>query len=176
VRDYKGDPIRPSRDGPSSAILLHIQHGDKPYKRTKPINKNVVKTSQTPVGIGVVWELKKKKQVLSVFKVVEGGGAHRAGIMPGDRLMFVDDTPVLGFTQEEIRPLIMGAEGTQVVLRIQRPTPGPGADGWKNLIMEEMLIKVTRRAPVGGTLNANIPGTGGALDSMHPAQGALQAP
>lgn len=69
-------------------------------------------------GIGCV--LMPRGEALIIRRIVEGGGAARAGLQPGDLVLAVDGTPVttLGFggTIDHIR----GVEGTTVILSVQR--------------------------------------------------------
>jgi membrane-associated protease RseP (regulator of RpoE activity) len=69
-------------------------------------------------GIGIV--LTAEGDVLLVGRVVEGGGAAEAGIVPNDAILAVDGTPVteLGF-QGSIERL-RGPEGSTVMITVRR--------------------------------------------------------
>lgn len=73
------------------------------------------------VGIGAA--LRPDVEWFVVDQVIAGGGAARAGLTPGDRVLAVDGVAVtvLGFDGAVQR--IRGPEGTQVVLRVRRDGP-----------------------------------------------------
>jgi hypothetical protein len=70
------------------------------------------------VGIGAV--LKARGDALVVGEVLPGGGAHAAGLVPGDELLRIDGKQVteLGFAGSI--QAIRGPEGTQVVLGVRK--------------------------------------------------------
>lgn len=75
------------------------------------------------VGIGA--GLEKRGEVLRVTLVAPGGGAAEAGLAPGDEILEIDGAPVSGMTLGDAIPLLRGAEGTSVSLRVRRPgAPG----------------------------------------------------
>jgi hypothetical protein len=88
-------------------------------------------------GIGVVLGSgEEDDDALVVTRVLPGGGAEAAGIVPGDAILAVDEADVgdLGF--ERAVQAIRGPEGTTVALRLRR------ADGGA----EQPLV--VRRAPI----------------------------
>ncbi|HET8633983.1 MAG TPA: S41 family peptidase [Gemmatimonadales bacterium] len=56
----------------------------------------------------------------TVVAVYRGGAADRAGILPGDRLRWVNDTSVTGLPAARINTRLLGAEGTRARLGLAR--------------------------------------------------------
>jgi carboxyl-terminal processing protease len=83
-------------------------------------------------GVGV--ELRKNEAGEIVLTPFLDSPAAQAGILDGDVLLAVDDTPLTGATTlEEATVLIRGLVGTMVTLRVRRPSG------------EEMTVTVTRQ-------------------------------
>jgi carboxyl-terminal processing protease len=56
----------------------------------------------------------------TVVAVYRGGAGDRAGILPGDRLRWVNDTSVTGLSAAKINTRLLGAEGTRTRLGLAR--------------------------------------------------------
>ncbi len=75
-------------------------------------------------GIGISFELlpgDDGADTLSVLNVIPGGPSEEAGLQTGDRIMEVDGTSTVGFTDDDVRRNLKGPRGTEVSLRVQRP-------------------------------------------------------
>lgn len=73
-------------------------------------------------GIGITIQLISGNiTVVSVFK---GSPAQRAGILPGDVIVRVDDTDVQGKSLQDASALLRGEPGTRVVVTVFRPRTG----------------------------------------------------
>jgi len=73
-------------------------------------------------GIGITIQLISGNiTVVSVFK---GSPAQRAGILPGDVIVRVDDTDVQGKSLQDTSALLRGEPGTRVVVTVFRPRTG----------------------------------------------------
>ncbi len=70
------------------------------------------------VGIGAV--LKGRGDALVVGQVIPGGGAERAGLVPGDEVVAVDGTPVTQLGFEASIAAVRGLEQSVVVLRVRK--------------------------------------------------------
>ncbi|MCX4247076.1 carboxypeptidase regulatory-like domain-containing protein [Paraliomyxa miuraensis] len=71
------------------------------------------------VGIGVM--VRVDGDALRVTGLVEGGGAERAGLLEGDRLLSVDGVPLSELIDfGEAVQALRGREGTEVLLQVQR--------------------------------------------------------
>ncbi len=82
-------------------------------------------------GIGIMIDVvEKTPHVASVF---EGAPAQKAGLKPGDFIVKVNDTDVIGMPLYKVVKLIKGKAGTVVKLTIVRPSEG-----------RRFVVKVTR--------------------------------
>jgi carboxyl-terminal processing protease len=69
-------------------------------------------------GIGA--EVGIKKDQLTIVSPLKGTPAEKAGLMPGDIIIKIDNNDATGMTVEEAVKLIRGKKGTEVVLNIYR--------------------------------------------------------
>lgn len=75
-------------------------------------------------GIGIVFNL--MTDTIVVDEVVSGGPSERVGLLPGDRIITVDDSICAGkgFVNSDVTKLLRGPAGTDVRLGILRPGAG----------------------------------------------------
>lgn len=90
-----------------------------PAKDLKAINDELDGTFS---GIGISFML--KNDTISIIEVLSGGPSEKVGLMPGDRIVSVDDSIVAGknFTNEKVLSILRGEKGSQVKLGIKRNT------------------------------------------------------
>ena len=71
-------------------------------------------------GIGISYYI--ISDTLFITSTVKGGPSQTAGIMPGDRIIKVDDQLIAGvnITQDRIKELLSGKKGTELELSIKR--------------------------------------------------------
>lgn len=69
-------------------------------------------------GLGI--RLQKKDDFVTVMTPMPGTPAFKAGIMPGDRILFVDDKDISSLELDEAVELMRGAVGSKVKLTISR--------------------------------------------------------
>ncbi len=89
-------------------------------------------------GIGA--EVGIRKGTLTIISPLEGSPAQKAGLLPGDKILKVDDTLTVDLTLDEAVDRIRGKKGTQVTLLIARD----GAEETK----EVKIIRDTIRIPI----------------------------
>ncbi|MDE5642592.1 MAG: S41 family peptidase [Muribaculaceae bacterium] len=72
-------------------------------------------------GIGIQFQM--PGDTVTVVEVIAGSPAHKAGLLPGDRIISVDNKDIAGKKMEtdEIFSLLRGRQGTKVALDIKRP-------------------------------------------------------
>lgn len=73
-------------------------------------------------GIGVVFNM--MTDTATVVEVVSGGPAEKVGMLPGDRIVTVNDSVVAGvkLESEKLRKRLKGPKGTRVKLGVKRST------------------------------------------------------
>lgn len=83
-------------------------------------------------GIGITYTI--FKDTLYVIRTLKGGPAEKSGIMPGDRIVRIDNENITSkeISEEHIRKLLQGAKGTKLSLEIIR-------QGEKEIISKELV-------------------------------------
>ena len=69
-------------------------------------------------GIGVT--IRDAEKGVLVFSVIEGGPAYKAGVLANDYIIGVNGQSVAGKTSSEVREMVVGATGTEVIVRVLR--------------------------------------------------------
>lgn len=72
------------------------------------------------VGVGISYHTIKDS--VAVISTIKGGPSEKAGIKAGDRIVYADDTPLLGkeFIDDSLRIILSGQINTAVQLRVKR--------------------------------------------------------
>lgn len=100
------------------------------------------------VGVGITVSKRQDGTGLDILQVEPGSSAQEAGILPGDVLVQVEDTPVGGMEVQEVADRIRGEAGGQVTVSILR-------DGQtRTYTLTRQQIK--RQVSVGTMLEGNI--------------------
>ena len=73
-------------------------------------------------GIGV--QIYMVQDTLRASGIISGGPAEKVGMLPGDRIVRVDTTSIVGMTQMESIKLMRGPKGTKVNIHVVRPGSG----------------------------------------------------
>jgi len=76
-------------------------------------------------GIGITYERidgPGAQDTIFVASVTPGGPSAQAGVQAGDRVVAVEGTPAVGWTDETIRSRLMGPAGSTVDVTLRRPT------------------------------------------------------
>src|SRR5574338_1262479 len=69
-------------------------------------------------GIGIEFQI--VNDTITVVSPITGGPSEVLGIMSGDRIVKIDDTPVIGITNDEVRKKLRGKAGSEVKVSISR--------------------------------------------------------
>jgi carboxyl-terminal processing protease len=70
-------------------------------------------------GIGVQFDI--IQDTITVISPVSGGPSDKLGIMSGDRIIAIDDSNAVGFTNDDVLQKLRGAKGSEVKVTIVRP-------------------------------------------------------
>jgi len=97
-----------SADGQTHAVVLSVPD---PIAR-----RHLTEPAMLLSGLGFRFEEPPVPPVL--IEVVHGGNAERAGLLPGDRITAIDDTPIADFS--DIARVISGSAGKTITLQYQR--------------------------------------------------------
>jgi carboxyl-terminal processing protease len=69
-------------------------------------------------GIGAL--IMRRGDYIFISETYEGFPAHKAGLLPGDKILRINDQEAKNRTQEEVSSLLKGQPQTEVVMEIQR--------------------------------------------------------
>lgn len=69
-------------------------------------------------GIGIEFQI--VNDTLTVVSPISGGPSEELGIMPGDRIIKINENEIIGITNEEVRKQLRGKAGTEVNITIVR--------------------------------------------------------
>ena len=69
-------------------------------------------------GIGIEFQI--VNDTLTVVSAISGGPSEALGIQPGDRIIKIDDNPVIGITNDDVRKKLRGKAGKEVRVTIIR--------------------------------------------------------
>ena len=71
-------------------------------------------------GIGIQFNM--KQDTLYVIQTTPGGPSERVGILPGDRIIYVNDTSIAGvkIKNSDIQKKLRGKKGTKVTVKVKR--------------------------------------------------------
>jgi carboxyl-terminal processing protease len=72
------------------------------------------------VGIGVSVNVDPRDKLITAITVYKGSPAEKAGMLPGDKILKVDDTDVTPLNLDETVKLVRGEPGTQVRITVLR--------------------------------------------------------
>ncbi|MBN2221772.1 MAG: S41 family peptidase [Vallitaleaceae bacterium] len=90
------------------------------YFTQEEYNSFMEKMSGSYEGIGVVISYGESKEVVVVVAPFKNSPGEKAGIKPGDRILSVDGTDVIGMDIDKIVELIKGDKGTDVLVSVWR--------------------------------------------------------
>ena len=89
------------------------------------LNKEEVRAMNEPLqgdfeGIGISFNM--LTDTLYVIEVISGGPSQKVGIMPGDKIIYVNDTLIAGvkMSSEEVMKKLRGPKGTTVKVKVLR--------------------------------------------------------
>jgi carboxyl-terminal processing protease len=69
-------------------------------------------------GVGIWFEV--VNDTARVVATISGGPSETAGLLPGDRIVAINDSSAIGFSSNEIQKRLKGPEGTKVKVTIRR--------------------------------------------------------
>jgi len=70
-------------------------------------------------GIGIQFNI--IQDTITVITPISGGPSDQLGIMSGDRIISINDTSAIGYTNEDVMRRLRGEKGTEVKIEVLRP-------------------------------------------------------
>ncbi len=86
-------------------------------------------------GIGAL--IMRRGDYIFISETYEGFPAHKTGLLPGDKILKINDQEAKNRTQEEVSSLLKGQPGTEVVMEIQR-------SGYDEILTKVLVREVVR--------------------------------
>jgi carboxyl-terminal processing protease len=120
-RDYT------SQEEAYSAIRQALRSLGDPYTRfltPKQFEDLTTQTTGEMSGLGIRLEVNPQTQALTVVEPMANSPASEAGILPGDKILRIDDKPTALMSIEQASDLIRGEEGTEITLQLSRDKQG----------------------------------------------------
>jgi carboxyl-terminal processing protease len=94
------------------------------YLGAKEFEDMIISISGSFSGVGMTLGMDEKGNVI-VVSPIEDTPAHRAGILPRDRIVKVDDIPIVDQSLDEVVGYIRGEKGTKVTIYVERQVGEP---------------------------------------------------
>jgi len=117
VGQYDEDDIR---DAAAAAMVAALGDRWSFYATAEEYEALMSNMANSFVGIGVTVTQHADGIGEEIISVIEGGPANEAGLQVGDVIIRVNGTSVAGLNTTETKNLIVGEEGTQVVMTVLR--------------------------------------------------------
>lgn len=125
------DMIYGALDGMLSSLDAHSSF-------LEPDEYKELRTETTGEFGGVGIKLTLQDKLLTVISPLEGTPADKAGILPGDKIIKIDDEPAKNFILDDAVKRLRGAPGTKVKLTIMRE----GEDRFKEFVIRRAIIRI----------------------------------
>jgi len=74
-------------------------------------------------GVGIYYEFLpgvEGRDTLAVLMPIEGGPSEEAGLIPGDRIVMVNDSSAVGWSTADVERYLKGPKGTEVRVEVRR--------------------------------------------------------
>lgn len=118
---YVGEADRDALEDSAASAMVQALGDQWSYYMTAEEFLSYQETmSNSYVGVGITIQLRQDGSGLNVIDVTPGGPAEEAGLLAGDVLVAIGDTPIAGMELSEASSLIRGEEGTSVKLTVER--------------------------------------------------------
>ena len=114
------DPVKSDQlmNGAIQGMVKSLGDPYSSYMDEKTLSAFMAETKGSFSGVGIVLGMKDNQ--LSVIAPIEGTPGERAGVKPGDFIRKIDGQETKNFSLEDAVNRIRGAEGTSVVLTLER--------------------------------------------------------
>jgi carboxyl-terminal processing protease len=122
-----------------NALKAYVAGIDDPYTNylSKEENTQLLQSLRDETGIeGIGAVIEKKDTYVQIEEVIKNGPAYKAGLLPLDRIFFIETGSTQDLNVNEAVAQIRGEKGTEVRLFIQREE--------KDKSKKEFRISVTR--------------------------------
>ena len=121
VSHYYVDSVPQSRlyEKAVDGLLRELEDPHSVYLTGERLRRLTESTSGHYAGVGV--QIDVRDGWITIVSAFPGAPAARAGIEGGDRVVAIDSVPTEGWSPEEASRALRGADGTRILLTIERP-------------------------------------------------------
>lgn len=119
--------------GAIKGAITMIEDPYATYFTPEEFNEFIVTIQGSFEGIGISVTM-DDDGIVRVVSPIEDTPGHKAGILPDDRIVQIDDIPVKGLTLDEAVSLMRGPKDDMVVLHVER-------EGEKDILVFEIIRK-----------------------------------
>ncbi len=112
-----------SKNGPTDAAVAAVLSRLDPHSvYMPPVERNASEEELAGNFDGIGIQFNVPNDTAIVLEVIPGGPSEKVGLLPGDRLLKVDDKVIAGvkFPQDSMVRRIKGPSGTKVTITVQR--------------------------------------------------------
>lgn len=107
-------------DGAIRGMISSLDDQYSVYMSPSEFEDFIISLNGSFEGVGISIAADEKTGDIIVVSPIEGAPAHRAGIMPKDKIIKVNETDIRGKSVDEAVKLLRGEKGTKVVIQIER--------------------------------------------------------
>ena len=137
-----------AEDAAASAMIDALDDKWSYYISAEDYAAHMENKNNAYVGIGITIVVREDGTGEDVIEVKPGSSAQEAGILPGDTLIKVDGTSIVGMDSNQVASLVRGEEGTSLTVTVLR-------DGEeKDFTLKRQTIRV--QVATGQMLEGNI--------------------
>ncbi len=107
-------------DGAIRGMVSSLDDQYSVYMSPSEFEDFIISLNGSFEGVGISIAADEKTGDIIVVSPIEGAPAHRAGILPKDKIIKVNETDIRGKSVDEAVKLLRGEKGTKVVIQIER--------------------------------------------------------
>lgn len=107
-------------DGAIRGMISSLDDQYSVYMSPSEFEDFIISLNGSFEGVGISIAADEKTGDIIVVSPIEGAPAHRAGILPKDKIIKVNETDIRGKSVDEAVKLLRGEKGTKVVIQIER--------------------------------------------------------
>ena len=107
-------------DGAIRGMVSSLDDQYSVYMSPSEFEDFIISLNGSFEGVGISIAADEKTGDIIVVSPIEGAPAHRAGILPKDKIIKVNEPDIRGKSVDEAVKLLRGEKGTKVVIQIER--------------------------------------------------------
>jgi carboxyl-terminal processing protease len=124
-QNYVDQPVNDTKlmEGAINGMMQSLGDPHSSYMNPQEYKDATTQLQGSYAGIGAYVD--QNGEFLTIIRPIANSPAEKAGLQPGDKIIAVDGTDVTGVDPAAVRQKVLGPEGTDVTLTIQRGDQDP---------------------------------------------------